>query len=88
MFAKLAVAAALTAVALSSGPERAIAQDFPSKVIRVIVPYTPGSPNDVVARLVAQHLQGNLSQPIVIDNRPGGGTTIGSKAAASSPPDG
>ena len=88
MFAKLAVAAALTAVALSSGPERAIAQDFPSKVIRVIVPYTPGSPNDVVARLVAQHLQGSLSQPIVIDNRPGGGTTIGSKAAASSPPDG
>src|SRR4029078_3756924 len=62
--------------------------DFPSKVIRVIVPSTPGSPNDVVARLVPQPLQGNLSQPIVIDNKPGGGTTIGSKAAASSPPDG
>ena len=88
MFARLGVAAVLTALALSGGPERAIAQDFPSKVIRIIVPYTPGSPNDVVARLVAQHLQGNLSQPVVIYNKPGGGTTIGSKAAASSAPDG
>ena len=88
MFARLAVAAALTALALSGEPERALAQDFPSKVIRVIVPYTPGSPNDVVARLVAQQLQGNLSQPIVIDNKPGGGTTIGSKAAANAPADG
>ncbi len=51
------------------------------------MPYTPGSPNDVVPGSCAT-LQGNLSQPVVIDNKPGGGTTIGSKAAASSAPDG
>jgi len=88
MFARLAVAAVLTALALSGGSKPALAQDFPNKVVRIIVPYTPGSPNDVVARLVAQQLQGNLSQPVVIDNKPGGGTTIGSKAAANAPADG
>jgi tripartite-type tricarboxylate transporter receptor subunit TctC len=75
-------------LALTGGPGPTLAQDFPSKLIRVIVPYTPGSPNDVVARLVAQQLQVTLNQPVVIDNKPGGGTTIGSKAAANSPPDG
>jgi tripartite-type tricarboxylate transporter receptor subunit TctC len=69
-----------------SGP--AVAQDFPNKVVRIIVPYTPGSPNDVVVRLLVQPLQAKLGQPVVIDNKPGGGTTIGSKAAASSPADG
>jgi tripartite-type tricarboxylate transporter receptor subunit TctC len=87
-FARLAVAAAITALVLIGKPEPALAQDFPSKVIRIIVPYTPGSPNDVVARLLAQSLQGKVGQPVVIDNKPGGGTTIGSKAAASSPHDG
>jgi tripartite-type tricarboxylate transporter receptor subunit TctC len=85
--ARLAVVAAVAAFALT-GPEPSVAQNFPSKAIRIIVPYTPGSPNDVVARLVAQQLQVKLSQPVVIDNKPGGGTTIGSKAAASAPADG
>jgi tripartite-type tricarboxylate transporter receptor subunit TctC len=85
--ARLAVVAAVAALALT-GPESSVAQNFPSKAIRIIVPYTPGSPNDVVARLVAQQLQVKLSQPVVIDNKPGGGTTIGSKAAASAPADG
>ena len=52
------------------------------------VPYTPGSPNDVMARLLTQHSQPRLGQPIVIDNKPGGGTTIGTKAAAAAEPDG
>ena len=86
--ARLAVVAAVAALALTGQPGPALAQDFPSKVIRIIVPYTPGSPNDVVARLLTQQLQEKLNQPVVIDNKPGGGTTIGSKAAASSPPDG
>ena len=73
---------------LAGHPGSAVAQDFPNKVVRIIVPYTPGSPNDVVVRLLVQPLQAKLGQPIVIDNKPGGGTTIGSKAAASSPPDG
>jgi tripartite-type tricarboxylate transporter receptor subunit TctC len=86
--ARLAVVAAAIAFALTAGPKPALAQDFPSKVIRIIVPYTPGSPNDVVARLLAQQLQIKVGQPVVIDNKPGGGTTIGSKAAASAPADG
>jgi len=64
------------------------AQSYPSKPIRIIAPYTPGSPNDVMARLLAQHLQVSLGQPIVVDNRPGGGTSIGTKAAALANPDG
>ncbi len=64
------------------------AQSYPSKPIRIIAPYTPGSPNDVMARLLAQHLRVSLGQPIVVDNRPGGGTSIGTKAAALASPDG
>jgi tripartite-type tricarboxylate transporter receptor subunit TctC len=64
------------------------AETLPSKPVRIIVPYTPGSPNDVMARLLAQHLQGVLGQTVVVDNKPGGGTTIGSKAAAAALPDG
>jgi tripartite-type tricarboxylate transporter receptor subunit TctC len=68
--------------------KEAAADGFPVKPVRIIVPYTAGSPNDVMARLLAQHLQGQLGQPVVIDNKSGGGTTIGSKAAAAAPADG
>ena len=78
--------AAVAALSLVGQP--AAADGFPSKPIRIIVPYTPGSPNDVMARLLAQHLQAKLGQAAVIDNKPGGGTTIGSKVAAAAPADG
>jgi len=64
------------------------AETYPSRPIKIIAPYTPGSPNDVMARLLAQHLQARLGQPIVVDNRPGGGTMIGTKAVALANPDG
>jgi tripartite-type tricarboxylate transporter receptor subunit TctC len=64
------------------------AQSYPSKPIKLILPYTPGSPNDVLARLVAPPLSARLGQPVVIDNRPGGGTTIGAKAVMAAEPDG
>ncbi len=54
----------------------------------MVVPYTPGSPVDVLARLATQHASTRLGQTIVIDNRPGAGTTIGTKAAAAADPDG
>jgi tripartite-type tricarboxylate transporter receptor subunit TctC len=54
----------------------------------MVVPFTPGSPNDVMARLLTQHLAPRLGQPIVIENKPGGGTAIGTRAAASAEPDG
>ena len=82
---KFAFVVAIAALAL---PPAAQPQGFPSKPIRIIVPYTPGSPNDVLARLLAQQLQGKLGQAVVVDNKPGGGTTIGSKTAAVAPPDG
>jgi len=85
---RLASAAAVAALALIGKPPATHAQDFPSRPVRIIVPFTPGSPNDVMGRLLAQHLQGKLGQAVIIDNKPGGGTTIGSKAVALAPPDG
>lgn len=66
----------------------AAAQPYPSQPIRMIVPFTAGSPNDVVARLLAQQLTKRLGQNVIIDNRPGAGTTAGTKAAASAEPNG
>ncbi len=64
------------------------AQSYPSRPVKLVLPYTPGSPNDVLARLAGPHLSAQLGQPVVIDNRPGGGTTIGAKAVLSADPDG
>jgi tripartite-type tricarboxylate transporter receptor subunit TctC len=66
----------------------AAAQDYPVRPIRMIAPFTPGSPVDVVARLLAQHMSTQLGQSVVVENRPGAGTTIGMKAAAQAEPDG
>jgi tripartite-type tricarboxylate transporter receptor subunit TctC len=87
MVARRAFSAAIVAVAFAADAP-AQAQTYPSKVIRVIVPFTPGSPNDVMARLSMQHVQTRLGQPIIVDNRAGGGTSIGVKAAAVAAPDG
>src|SRR6266481_8921625 len=71
------------------GPtSRAAAQNYPSRVIKMITPFTPGSPVDVAARLIAQHLGTRLGQNVIVDNRPGAGTTTGMKAAAMAEPDG
>jgi tripartite-type tricarboxylate transporter receptor subunit TctC len=70
------------------GLGRAAAETYPSKPIRMIVPFTPGSPVDVLARVVTNDLSPRLGQPIVIENKPGAGTTIGTKMAASADPDG
>lgn len=64
------------------------AQSYPNKAIKLILPYTPGSPNDVLARLVVPRLSSRLGQTVVIDNRPGGGTLIGAKAVMTAEPDG
>ena len=82
------LAAAMLAGLLSNWATQAQAQTFPSKPIKMIVPYTPGSPVDVLARVVTQAASIKLNQTIILDNRPGAGTTIGTKAAAESAPDG
>jgi tripartite-type tricarboxylate transporter receptor subunit TctC len=66
----------------------AAAESYPDRPIKVILPYTPGSPNDVVARLIGPPASVKLGQPLVIENRPGGGTSIGIKAVMSAEPDG
>jgi tripartite-type tricarboxylate transporter receptor subunit TctC len=64
------------------------AQGFPNKTIRIMVPFTPGGSNDVVAREIATGLQENLKQTAVVENKPGGGGIIAYSFVAKSPPDG
>jgi tripartite-type tricarboxylate transporter receptor subunit TctC len=66
----------------------AIAQPFPAKPIRFIVPWTPGSGTDLMSRMLAQRLAEPLGQPVVVDNRGGAGAIIGTEAAAKALPDG
>ena len=69
-------------------PAVAAAQDFPSKPIKLIVPFPPGGPNDIIARLVGQRMSEITKQPVVIDNRGGQGGVLGTDAVAKAPPDG
>lgn len=64
------------------------AQDYPTRPIRFIVPQPPGGPTDTVARIVAQKLADKWGQPVVVDNRPGGGSNIATEMVARSAPDG
>src|SRR5919197_1237306 len=66
----------------------AAAQEWPSKTVRMIVPFGPGSTPDMVARLIADHLQQRLGQPFVIENRPGASANTGTDAVAKAEPDG
>lgn len=61
---------------------------YPNKPIKLVVPYPPGGPTDIVARVVAQKLSEQLGQSIIIDNRPGAGANLGAEAVARSPADG
>ena len=64
------------------------AQSWPSKPLRYIVPFPPGAFNDTLGRTISAELSKTLGQPMVVDNRPGGNSVIGTEAAAKSPPDG
>ena len=66
----------------------AAAQDYPTRTVKVIVPFGAGGPADVFARVVGQHLSDALKQPFVIENRPGAGAIIGTDEAAKAAPDG
>ena len=69
-------------------PALASAQDFPTKPIKLIVPFPAGGPNDIIARIVGQRMSEIMKQPIVIDNRGGQGGTLGTDAVAKANPDG
>jgi tripartite-type tricarboxylate transporter receptor subunit TctC len=77
--------AACVLVATSSAP---LAQDYPTRPVKIIVPFAAGGPADVYARFLAQRLQDAMGQPFVVDDRPGGGSIVGTDAAAKSAPDG
>src|SRR5881227_1225615 len=66
----------------------AFAQQWPSKPLRYIVPFPPGAFNDTLARTLSAELPKALGQPVVVENRPGGNTIIGTELALKSPPDG
>lgn len=66
----------------------ALAQSYPDKPIRIIVTVAAGGPMDTIARFVGQQMQARLGQPVIVDNRPGAGSTIGAKAVAEAAPDG
>ena len=66
----------------------AVAQDYPSRSVKMIVPFGAGGPTDIFTRALGEELHKALKQPFVLENRPGAGTIIGSEAAAKSPPDG
>jgi tripartite-type tricarboxylate transporter receptor subunit TctC len=83
-FLRVLVVALVGAVFASA----AIAQEYPHKPIRIIVPYTAGGSSDFVARTVATKLQENLKNPVVVENKPGGNAQIGCDYVAKSAPDG
>ncbi len=64
------------------------AEAFPSRPIRLIVPYAPGGSTDVLARMVSDSLRAHLGQPVIVENKPGGGTLLGTDAVARAKPDG
>jgi tripartite-type tricarboxylate transporter receptor subunit TctC len=82
------IASSLLAVVLGFGSGIALGQAYPNKTIKMIVPYPPGGPTDVQARVVAQKLGDNLGQAVVIENRGGAGGMLGSSVVAKSAPDG
>src|SRR5256885_17090453 len=79
----------LAALALCAAlhPPAACAQ-YPSKAVRVIVPFTPGSATDILGRVVAEQLAKSLGKPFVVENRPGAGGIVGTEAAKNAAPDG
>lgn len=75
-------------LALCLSPVVAVAQQWPTKPVRIIVPYAPGGINDIAARIVGAKMTETLGQQVIVDNRPGGNGTIGTSAVIKSPPDG
>ncbi len=80
------MAAALLPLVLAG--EETHAQAYPARAVRLIVPFPPGGPNDVLGRVVAQKLTEQMGQQVVVDNRGGAGGIIGAELAARATPDG
>ena len=81
------LAPALIAAALMLSPAVALSQAFPTKTVRLILPFPPGGPTDLLGRSIAQKLSEQMGQQVVPENRPGAGGNLGIEVAAKSPPD-
>jgi tripartite-type tricarboxylate transporter receptor subunit TctC len=89
MLAKGIFLSVIAAIGLGlAGVHPAAGQSYPSRQIKIVVPYPPGGPSDVAARLVAQPLAAKLGQTVIIENLPGAGGRTGAKAVAQASPDG
>ena len=84
--AMLVLAACVPAAAQSPAPDAA--KDYPNRAIHIVVPFPAGGPADVAARLLAQRMNEDWGQPVIVDNRPGGNTVIGAQPVAKAAPDG
>jgi tripartite-type tricarboxylate transporter receptor subunit TctC len=78
---------ALIAMAFAAG-EVPAADNYPSKPVKIVVPYTPGGGADILARTLAAALAPKIGQPVIVENRPGANTITGTEYVANSPPDG
>jgi len=88
MRAALGFARAMLALAAFALSFAVLAQTYPTKPIRLILPFPPGGPTDIAGRAIAQKLSEQMHQPVIADNRPGATSNIGLELAAKSPPDG
>lgn len=88
MFRAVSIAFAVGFSMILGGLAPAAALDFPTRPVKVIVAYPAGGATDILARLIGQWLSDRLGQQFIIDNRPGGGSNIGTEAAINAPPDG
>ena len=82
------IASALLGACIALSATSALAQTWPTRAVRMIVTFAPGGSSDIVARIVSGPLQAKLGQPVVVDNKPGGGATIGAADVARATPDG
>src|SRR5215204_1330848 len=79
---------ALTVAAAFAAPHAAAAEDYPARAVTLVIPYPAGGGVDTVGRIIAQRLTAALGQQVIVENRPGAGSVIGTRAAVKAPADG